>query len=199
MVDMNPMATPAAVERFAANDCKSDTGHAPETLMHIWAKYNNWGGSATGSFGAQLPPVRSLEQRAFYLFLVYVKIHKCPQSGWGESYRSRDGRFRASPRVVRDQVHLLAHALGLIIDEVDRTRREDAYNHGIPPFNYLFTGMVDTLPVYVPHPVPHPHKFSLQRFLYQPKYKATVLKWELGITFAGEIILFDGPHLGTPR
>ena len=52
--------------------------------------------------------------------------------------------------------------------------------------------MVDTLPIWVPAP----HSPYLHSLFYRPKYKACVLKMQLGITFLGDIVLWTGPHLG---
>ena len=64
-------------------------------------------------------------------------------------------------------------------------------NH-VPHFPYHVTGIVDTLPIYVPSS----HSFSMRRFLFQPKYDDTVYKMQLGISLLGDIILWTGPHLG---
>ena len=45
--------------------------------------------------------------------------------------------------------------------------------------------------------IAHPHSWWLAKLFFQPKYKACVLKMQLGITLSGEIILWSGPHLGT--
>ena len=135
----------------------------------------------------------SLLQRQYYFYCVFRLIHECPKANAKHAFRSDNCFFDCSPRTVRQQVHALAKALAKIIDEVDRARRLDEHNHGPSPFDYFCTGLVDTFPVYVPSP----RRYALSRLLYQPKYKDTVLKYQLGITFSGEIILFTGPHLGT--
>ena len=86
----------------------------------------------------------------------------------------------------------IANAFAQIVDEVNYGWRLDPYNHGLPPFDRCFTGIVDTLPVYPPTP----HKWWMSALMFQPKYKACVMKFQLGISFAGDIILWTGPHLG---
>jgi hypothetical protein len=181
--------------RFATTSVKIDTNYSVETLDYIWNKYNAWNGSPPGSFAAQppLPPVNSILDRQYYFYCAFRMVHECPKTRAKHAFRSHDCWFDASPRTVRGQVHPLMKALSKIISEVDRSRRLNPYNHGVSPFDYFVTGMVDTFPVYVPAA----RRFSIARLLYQPKYKDHVLKWQLGITFGGEIILFTGPHLGT--
>jgi len=190
---VNPMRTAQGVERFASDSCKADTGFDASTLVYLWTKYNVWNGSAAGSFGGQLPLNVALEQRAYHFYCIFVLVHKHPQKIWKSQFKSRDGVYELTDWGRYKHVYPLAHAFAAIIDEIDRSRRLDRYNHGVPPFEYLITGLVDTFPVYVPQP----HRWSLARLLYQPKYKATVFKYQLGITWNGEIILFTGPHLGT--
>ena len=190
---VNPMRTPEAVERYASDSVKRDTGFRASTIAYLWTKYNAWNGSAEGTFGGHLPRPASVEECAYHFYCIFVLIHKHPKQCWMSQFKSRDGAFALSKRARYEKVHPMAAAFAGIIDEVDRTRRLDRYNHGIPPFEYLVTGLVDTFPVYVPQP----HRWSMARLLFQPKYKATVLKYQLGISWNGEIILFTGPHLGT--
>ena len=190
---LNPMRTPALVERFSADGCFSDTGMRPSTLVHLWSKYHAWNGSAAGTFGGQVAQADCIDDRAFHFYCVFVLIHKHPQKNWKSQFTSRNGWKKLRQRGRYTHVYPVAHALASIIDEIDRGRRLEQHNHGVPPFEYFVTGMVDTLPIYVPQP----HRWALARLLYQPKYKATVLKWQLGIMWNGEIILFTGPHLGT--
>ena len=179
--------------QFAIDNCVADTGFLSSSLEHLWSKYNSWNGSAPGSFGDTTLPYTPLVQRQYHFYCVYVLIHKCPQNNWMSQFRSRNGLYSLSTSSFKKFVYPLAKAYAQIMEEVDRSRRLSPFNHGPFPFHQLCTGIVDTFPV----KVPHPHRFALARLLYQPKYKATVLKWQLGITFTGEIILFTGPHLGT--
>lgn len=182
------------IHEFASDSVLQDTGFKAETIQYLWRKYNAWNGSAAGTFDcADLPGVGSLVSRAYHFYCIFVLIHKCPQVKWTSTFRSKDGRHSLGARTVRAVVYPLAGALAAIIDEIDRSKRLSPFNHGPPPFDFRFTGIVDTFPVYCPAP----HRFALRRLLFQPKYKACVLKYQLGITFAGEIILFTGPHLGT--
>jgi len=52
--------------------------------------------------------------------------------------------------------------------------------------------MVDTFPIVVQQPLCSFHK----RNLYNPKYKNTIYKVQLGCDFLGRIIVFSGMHLG---
>ena len=70
--------------------------------------------------------------------------------------------------------------------------RLDPYNH-YPPWREYITGIVDTLPIFVSEPA----HFPAAKLLYQPKYKRHCYKMQLGITFAGNIILWTGPHFGS--
>ena len=65
------------------------------------------------------------------------------------------------------------------------------FNH-IPYFPSNFTGIVDTLPVYVLQP----GNSTLARLLYNPKYSGPIYKLQLVTDFLGRIICFTGPHLG---
>ena len=178
--------------RFAAASPKADTGYEASSLRYMWDKYNGWHNTPAGSFGGLLD-APDLEMRAYDFYCIYMLLHQSPQNVWASPFRSKTGCFKMSMRTARRRLPPLALALATIIDEVDYERRLDRFNHGIAPFDYLFTGIVDTLPVYVPQP----HRWALARLLYQPKYGACVYKYQLGITFAGEIVLFTGPHLGT--
>jgi hypothetical protein len=147
----------------------------------------------TGTFGYQLDPrQRRPAMRAFYFFLVFVYMHKMPQLNWIEAFRSRDGAFEASTSSFQDNVFPIATALANIICEINYNWRLDPFNHGFPPFDRSFTGIVDTLPVYIPEP----HNWYLSTFFHQPKYGCCVLKMQLGINLLGDIILWTGPHFG---
>ena len=67
-----------------------------------------------------------------------------------------------------------------VIDEIDYTWRLDPFNHALPPFDRHITGIVDTLPIYLPTP----HNWYLSTLFFQPKYKACVLKMQLGISLS---------------
>ena len=178
---------------FAMKDVKTDTGFEASTLQHIWDKYNAYGGSAPCTFGGQLRARdRSPSQAAFYFYLVFVYIHKCPVLSWVESFKSADGTYRACTRCMQLHVWPTAAALAALIDEIDYTWRLDPHNHALPPFDRAVTGIVDTLPIYIPSP----HNWYLSTLFFQPKYKACVLKMQLGISLMGDIILWTGPHLG---
>ena len=181
------------MEKFAYRDVKTDTGFEVATIQHIWDKYNSWLGSPRGTFGNQVPQrKRDPDKTGFYFYLVYVYMHKCPQLNWTETFRSGDGKHVAGRRAFINNVFPIAEALANILDEVDYARRLDPYNHGLPPFDKSFTILVDTLPIYIPAP----HDWYLSTLFYQPKYKACVVKMQLGINFKGEIVLWTGPHLG---
>ena len=180
-------------ERFAHVSVKVDTGFEAETLSYTWRKYNAYGGSRPGTFGGQLPSrLRDPSYAAFYFYLVFVYLHQCPQLNWIQNYKTADGRYKASERSMSAHVWPTAQALANIIDEVDYTWRFNQFNHGLPPFDKAVTGIVDTLPIVISTP----HSWWLSTLFYQPKYKATVVKMQLGISFMGDIILWTGPHLG---
>ena len=80
-------------------------------------------------------------------------------------------------------------ALASIIEEVDWSRRLSYFNHTVSPFDFFYTGIVDTFPVYVPTP----HNLWLSRLLYHGKYQTSILLYQIGITLTGEIVLFTGP------
>ena len=42
----------------------------------------------------------------------------------------------------------------------------------------------------------HPNNCGSSLACAQPKYAMTCLKWQLGISLMGDIILWTGPHLG---
>jgi hypothetical protein len=156
-------------------------------LQYIWDKYHAWGGSEPGTFGGQLSARQrgGLKGRAYHFVCVFVYIHKCPQSNWDESF-SFGGRTMAKTHW--QPMHDVAAALAEIVYD----DRLDPYNHVGRPFKYV-TGIVDTLPVYVPSP----HSFAMRRQIFQPKYGTCVYKMQLGISLMGNIILWTGPHLGT--
>ena len=79
-----------------------------------------------------------------------------------------------------------------VMDEIVYQDRLDPYNH-YPPWREYITGIVDTLPIFVSEPA----HFPAAKLLYQPKYKRHCYKMQLGITFAGNIILWTGPHFGS--
>ena len=152
---------------FAMKDVKTDTGFEASTLQHIWDKYNAYGGSAPCTFGGQLRARdRSPSQAAFYFYLVFVYIHKCPVLSWVESFKSADGTYRACTRCMQLHVWPTAAALAALIDEIDYTWRLDPHNHALPPFDRAVTGIVDTLPIYIPSP----HNWYLSTLFFQPKY-----------------------------
>ena len=172
---------------------KVDTGFETETLQYIWDKYQNWNGSPAGTFGGQLQRrQRQPEYAGFYFYLVFVYLHKCPQLNWIEAFRSADGQFKACARSFTEHVWATADALANIIEEIDYSWRLDPYNHALPPFDQSITGIVDTLPIYIATP----HYWWLSSLFFQPKYKACVLKMQLGISLLGDVILWTGPHLG---
>ena len=111
---------------------------------------------------------------------------------WVESFASADGHFKAGQRSFRTHVFRLAEALAQIVDEIDYGLRLSHMNHALPPFDKCFTGIVDTLPVYLPTP----HNWHVSTLFFQPKYDSCVVKMQLGITFGGHVILWTGPHLG---
>ena len=151
----------------------------------------------TGTFGNRVPPrQREPGWSAFYFFLVFVFIHKCPTLSWLESFRSRNGKFHTSKTSFYKWIYPIALALSGIIDEVDPSLRLDPMNHGLPPFDTCFTGMVDTLPVY-PSGC---HDWWVSTLFFQPKHGACVLKMQLGITFTGNLDRFVIPKLScVPR
>ena len=73
---INPMRTPAAVERFASDSCMADTGFRATTISYLWTKYNAWNGSAEGTFGGHLPRPASVEECAYHFYCIFVLIHK---------------------------------------------------------------------------------------------------------------------------
>ena len=146
-----------------------------------------------GTFGNQYPARQHDAQRtAFYFYLVFVYIHQCPQGNWTQNFKSKNGRWTACKRSISQHVFPLADALAIIIEEVDYTWRLDPYNHYMPPFDKYVTGIVDVFPV----PVPCGQNFGMASLFYQPKYEMTCLKYQVGISLLGDIILFTGPNLG---
>ena len=108
---------------------------------------------------------------------------------WVESFKSADGTYRACTRCMQLHVWPTAAALAALIDEIDYTWRLDPHNHALPPFDRAVTGIVDTLPIYIPSP----HNWYLSTLFFQPKYKACVLKMQLGILTHGRHHPLDGP------
>ena len=116
---INPMRTPAAVERFASDTCLADTGFRASTISYLWTKYNMWNGSGVGQFGgARALPEASPDQRAFHFYCVFVLIHKHPQRNWKSQFTSRSGEYKLSDRGRYKHVYPLAVALAEIMDEV---------------------------------------------------------------------------------
>ena len=125
-----------------------DTGFYASTLQHIWHKYNDYQGSAPGTFGDRLPVrIRNPKMRAFYFYLIFVYIHKLPQRNWLESYKSASGKYKCGRSTFDREVFPMAAALADIIAEIDYTWRLDPHNHALPPFDKYITGIVDTCPV----------------------------------------------------
>ncbi len=76
------------------------------------------------------------------------------------------------------------HYLRLVINEVHWDDRLYHGNH-TPHFPFLFTGCVDTFPMYVQQPI----NSELRKALYNPKYGGCVYKGQLGIDFLGMLML----------
>eukprot|EP00657_Telonema_sp_P-1_P012207 TRINITY_DN8657_c0_g1_i1.p1 TRINITY_DN8657_c0_g1~~TRINITY_DN8657_c0_g1_i1.p1 ORF type:complete len:248 (+),score=36.79 TRINITY_DN8657_c0_g1_i1:123-866(+) len=91
---------------------------------------------------------------------------------------------------LRDQVLAYAIALGLAMDEVHWDDRLDPYNHTefLPT---LFTFMLDTAPLRICEPVG-----SENHLTFQPKYKFSCFKIQIGMTLTGQICLYTGLHWG---
>ena len=82
--------------------------------------------------------------------------------------------------------------MAALVAEIDYTWRLDLYNHALPPFHKIITGLVDVFPV----PVAQPADWYAATLYYQPKYKYCCLKWQIAVSLLGDIISFSGPHFG---
>ena len=177
---------------FAQTNIEADTGFAASTVQYIWDKYNAWNGSVPGTFGGQLsPPIYQKWRRCGYLVLFLMWVHLGLTPARTNQWHVQHVKMPMSTETWRTEVVGVGHALANIISEIDYDRRLDLYNHA-PLFKYYVTALVDTLPIYVPHP----SSFAMRKLLYQPKYKACVFKMQLGVNFLGQIVLWTGPHLG---
>ena len=102
------------------------------------------------------------------------------------------GMTRGIGRSTREnRVLPIGHQLSVSPAEVDPAVRLDPMNHH-PWFSVAFTGILDTLPLYVSTP----SSWIMNKLLHQPKYGACVLKLEIAITLTKQIIFYTGPHLG---
>ena len=66
------------------------------------------------------------------------------------------------------------------------------YNH-LVHFKSNITCIIDTFPIVIYQPVDD----SVCASLYSGKYKVTVLKVEISVTFTGELVCATGTHMGT--
>ena len=78
------------------------------------------------------------------------------------------------------------------MDEINWRNRLHDFNH-VVHFKSNVTSIVDTFPIIVYQPVDS----RMRNALYSGKYKATVLKIEIFVTFTGELVCATGVHMGT--
>lgn len=132
-------------------------------------------------------------QVAFYMALMFINLY--PHAVQMERVLScGEGIYhvRCTESFFKNWVVSILVQLGTHINYIDYGRRWCHYNH-VPLIPDCFTVILDTYPIAVWQPL---DKY-LGSSLYQPKYGTTVYKYQLGITFAGEIVYASGPHLGT--
>ena len=64
--------------------------------------------------------------RRWQLSILYSsRIHQCPQTSWGGTYRSRSGIFREKQKSLKSKAKKVAKRLRLVIQEVDYGARKD--------------------------------------------------------------------------
>jgi hypothetical protein len=80
------------------------------------------------------------------------------------------------------------------LNEINYAWRLDPMNHA-PHFPYYVTAMVDVFPVYLP--TGGGDQAGANAYVWQPKYHACVLKYQLVTTFLGDIVSLAGPFIGT--
>lgn len=132
-------------------------------------------------------------QAAFYMALMFINLYPhAAQTSRVLSCGTGDYYVDCNEDFFRRWVVPVLVQLGTHINYIDYGRRLCYYNH-VPLLPNCFTVVLDTYPVCVWQPL---DKY-LAGGLYQPKYATTVYKFQLGVTFAGEVVYASGPHLGT--
>lgn len=121
-----------------------------------------------------------------HFYNAYTFIHLAPH------HRQSERVLGCSKSTIHTKIKPLLHHLASVLTEIHWEDRLSPYNHA-PDFPVLFTGIVDTQPIYVAQP----KNTTLRTALYNPKYGDTVYKVMQIIDFMGRRIAFSGPHLGT--
>ena len=167
--------------RFETSDgCKEDTGFHWEVLWFVWHKYKT-----------VLPDWGTL--RTFhYFYLCYVFIHHYPRvRHFSRVMYTKEFGLVHKKEFYSHVFHGVMAKLAANMDEISWAKRLHAANHA-PHFKSNVTCIVDTFPIIVYQPVDP----AARKTLYSGKYKATVLKVEIFVTFTGEIVCATGVHMG---
>eukprot|EP00658_Telonema_sp_P-2_P041131 TRINITY_DN2940_c0_g1_i2.p1 TRINITY_DN2940_c0_g1~~TRINITY_DN2940_c0_g1_i2.p1 ORF type:complete len:298 (+),score=44.48 TRINITY_DN2940_c0_g1_i2:273-1166(+) len=164
---------------------KAETGFSSDTLQYIWDKYKH-----------RLPTrERGQQARLMYFYFAFRYIHMYPTWAqtpvvlWTPEWVSRKGCGISATTLRRAVLQWIA-ALALVLDEVHWADRLDAMNH-VELLPKRFTVLVDTAPVSVGDALDK----EVAKLNFQPKYKDTVYKLQIGISLVGDIVLYtDDAH-----
>jgi len=96
------------------------------------------------------------------------------------------------PSYVAENIMPGMRYLASVINEIDWNSRLSLMNHAYYFPGYV-TSMFDTFPVYIDPP----STWSEAKYYYMGKYKATAVKFLVGLDFIGRIVFFSGPYLGS--